>query len=134
MNDISFIYNFDYALIYILCVHFKFLLLYIDLISPLKVRPLNYRCLTTSGRESLPKCFRGRVWFISITSINRDYNIYVSKHSWNKIFCSPNNHQNGSSLVIVFFQPENWDPISHTHVVCGVTIAKNLRWDEHILM
>ena len=55
---------------------------------------------------SLPTCFRCLVWFIC--NMKRDCCMYLSKHSWNRNICSPNNHQYGRPLVtkdlIIFSQ------------------------------
>ena len=50
-----------------------------------------------SGPENLPKSFRCLLQSISV--IKKEFKIYLSKHSSNTYFCSPNNHQYGSPLV-----------------------------------
>ena len=81
-----------------LCVNFMLLLLSTDYIFIPKVSPLKCKFLPKFGPEILPKCFRCLVWFISI--IKMDFNnIFKQVYSWNRHFCSPNNHQDGSLQV-----------------------------------
>ena len=93
VNEISFIYNFDRVLIYIIMS----LLLSIDLIFLPKVHPLKCWFLPKFGLEILPKYFRCPVWFISI--LNMDFNMYLSQHSSDTILFSYNTHQYGSPQV-----------------------------------
>ena len=73
------------------------LLLFVDFIFLQKFSPLKCRFVPTFGPEILSKCFRCPVWFIYILKV--DFNMYLSKHSWNTHSGSPNTHQYGSYQV-----------------------------------
>ena len=97
-----------------ICVNFMLLLLSIDLFFLTKVSPRECRFLPRFGPEILPMCFRFLVWFISI--IEMDFNIYLSKHSWNTHFCSPNTHQDG--------KPQQVSYASYMYCSCWALIFK----------
>ena len=71
-----------------LCVNFMLPLPSIDLLFLPKVSLPEYQFLPKFAHESLPRCFTWVMWFISI--IMMVFNSYLSKHSWNTHFCSPN--------------------------------------------
>ena len=69
LQEISFTYNFDHVLLYIMwkCHAFiNVLLLSIDLTFLLKVHPPKWRFWAKFGPESFSNCFRCLVWSISI--------------------------------------------------------------------
>ena len=94
VNEISFTYNFDHVLIYIICKFLVATTFYWFDFFLLKISPLKCRFLLNLAPKSFSRCF---VWFISI--IKMDVNMYLNKHSWNTHFCSPNIHQVGSPQV-----------------------------------
>ena len=81
-----------------LCVNFMFLLSFHGFDFSPKNQPSKIQiCGQTLALKTLTKHFGCLVSFISI--INEYFNMYLSKHNWNRNVCLPNNHQYGSTLV-----------------------------------
>ena len=78
VNEISFSYNLDHILIFMMYKFYVATTFHSFDSSP-KVSPLKYTFVTKFDPEILPKCFRCLARCNSI--INMDFNMYLSKHS-----------------------------------------------------
>ena len=83
LNELSFTYAFDHVLINIMCKFNAFAPFYLFVFSP-ESQPSRIKIFAKVCPWNLPKSFTWVIWFINI--IIMDFNMYLSKPSWNTHF------------------------------------------------